>query len=297
MMRLSVVIPAFNAGALLAEAVRSVGAGERREVEILIVDDGSTDESAQAVAGWPAVRVLRQPNRGPGAARNLALGQARGEFAAFLDADDIWLPGRIESLLTADLAGAGAALFYSDYLLHDVVRGSTHPHLCPSLGEHPAPTILINNPIGTSTAVAPLSALQAAGGFRTDLRYGEDWDLWLRIAEMGPVRKLPGVWAEHRVRPGSLAGADRAELHRAEEAVLAAALTRRPELYRPVARAARSYLEFRSGIGAYRARDFGGARRHLTRSLLAGRYRPTLKYLVRSLVADAGLRRRAAARP
>lgn len=288
MIRLSVVIPAYNAGALLAEAVRSVGAGGREdveEVEILVADDGSTDGSPETVAGLPGVRLLGQPNRGPGAARNLGLEAARGELVAFLDADDIWLPGRADRLLAGQLPAAD--LLFSDYVVRDLARGTARPHTCPDLGEPAATAIAVHNPICTSTAVARRAALARAGGFRTDLRFAEDWDLWLRLAEAGPVAKLDGVWAEHRERTGSLAHAGRLGLHAAQEVVLAAALARKPALYRGVARAARAHLECRSGIRAYRARDFGEARCHLWRSVLGGRLRPSLKYLVRALGAGA----------
>ncbi len=290
MIRLSVVIPTYDAGALLAEAVRSVGAGgaagvELGEIEILVADDGSTDGSPATVAGLPGVRVLSQPNRGPGAARNLGLEAARGEVVAFLDADDIWLPGRAARLVSGPLPAAD--LLFSDYIVRDLARGASRPHACPDLGAPAAAAIAVHNPICTSTAVARRAALARAGGFRTDLRFAEDWDLWLRLAEAGPVAKLDGVWAEHRERPGSLAHAGRGELHAAQEAVLAAALAREPALYRDVARAARAHLECRSGIRSYRARDYRGARRHLWRSVLGGRIRPSLKYLVRALAAGA----------
>lgn len=124
-----------------------------------------------------------------------------------------------------------------------------------------------------------------AGGFREDLRFAEDWDLWLRMSEAGPVAVLPGSWVEHRERQGSLAGADRGELHRAQERVLASALERNPRLYRRVARAARAHLECRSGVRHYRAGDFRQARRHLWRSIIAGRMRPSVSYLLRAMTA------------
>jgi len=285
MIRLSVVIPAHNAGPLLAEAVRSVEAEGCLGVEILVVDDGSTDGSLETVRGMAAVRPLQQPNRGPGAARNLGLRQAQGEWVGFLDADDVWLPGRTERLLGADLPVAD--LLYSDHLIRDLATGAVRQKICPSLRAPAAVALAIHNPICTSTVVARRPALTAAGGFREDVRFAEDWDLWLRMAENGEVAQLAGVWAEHRERPGSLAGADRGELHRAQELVLAAALERRPALYRPVARAARAQLDCRSGIRSYRDRDYRRARRHLWRSVLGGRLRPSLKYLMRALAAGA----------
>lgn len=281
MIRLSVIIPTFDAGALLAEAVGSVGVAGRDDVEIVVVDDGSTDGSAEAVRGMEAVRLCRQANRGAAAARNRGLREARGELIGFVDADDIWLPGRVEALLGAELPGAD--LFYSDFQVRNLANGVVHVVRCPRLAPPPAASLFIHNSICTSTVVARRRALVAAGGFHEDVRFVEDWDLWLRMTESGEVAQLPGVWAEHRERPGSVFGAaNRGELHRHQELVIAAALARKPDLYRPVARAARASLECRSGMRSYRAGDYRLARRHLWRSVLAGQLRPSLSYLMQS---------------
>jgi glycosyltransferase involved in cell wall biosynthesis len=287
MIRLSVIIPAFNAGTLIAEAVRSVGAEERRDIEILVVDDGSTDGSTAPLAALPAVRVLHQPNRGPGPARNLGIREARGELLGFLDADDLWLPGRVEALIGDRTRLPEADLYYSDYLIRNLATGIVRRQVCPEIAPPQAAAIAVLNPIGTSTVVARRAAVEAAGGFREDLRYAEDWDLWLRIAERGPLVRLAGIWAEHRERPGSLSGANPGALHSASEAVLAATLDRAPDVYGPVARRARANLECRSGIRFYRIQDYGRARRHLWRSILGGRLRPSVKYFLRALVGGA----------
>jgi glycosyltransferase involved in cell wall biosynthesis len=284
-LRLSVIIPTYNSGPWLAEAVRSVGDPPPPGVEVIVIDDGSTDGSAEALAGWPRITVLQQPNAGPAAARNRGLAAARGEFVAFLDADDRWLPGRTAALVAGPLPAAD--FLYEDYRIVDVATGAVGTMLCPALpaGAAAAPVLLRHNIISSSTVVAPRAALAAAGGFREDLRLGEDWDLWLRLAERGTVAKLPGVWTEHRERAGSLTAAAAGEIHRAGERVLAAALARRPELYRAVARRARADLECRSGMRAYRARDFLGARRHFLRAIAGGRWRPSASYFLRSLGA------------
>jgi glycosyltransferase involved in cell wall biosynthesis len=292
MIRLSVVIPTFEAGPLLAEAVRSVTAGAREDVETVVVDDGSTDGSADAVAASPGVVVIRQPNRGPGAARNQGLALARGEIVGFLDADDAWLPGRVAALLTPGTAESGliarADLVYSDYLVRSLRTGDVRRHACPPLAPPVATALALHNPICTSTVVARRAALLAAGGFREDLRFAEDWDLWLRVAERGPVAHVATPWAEHRERPGSLAEGNLEALHHAGEVVLAAAIARAPELYGSIARRARANLDLRSGVRAQRAGDVRMARRHLARAASGGRLRPTLKLLAATLFAKRG---------
>jgi glycosyltransferase involved in cell wall biosynthesis len=295
MIRLSVVIPAYNAGPLLVAAMGSVAAAERDDVEVIVVDDGSTDGSpAAAVAALAAaapsapapIQLLRQENRGPGAARNRGLAAARGEFAAFLDADDIWLPGRAAALLdpgSAESAAlARADLIYTDYALRNLATGAVCARAVATLAPPVAPALACHNPICTSTVVARRAVLLAAGGFREDLRFAEDWDLWLRVAERWTIAHVAVAAVEHRERAGSLAGGNRGALHRAGELVLDAALARAPGLYRPVARAARANLELRSGVRALRAGDRGAARCHLARALLGGRLRPTLGLLTRA---------------
>ncbi|HWP47775.1 MAG TPA: glycosyltransferase family A protein [Candidatus Limnocylindrales bacterium] len=91
----SVVVPIYNSARYLGEAIESVLAQTYRPIEIIVVDDGSTDESAR-VAQWYPVRYYRQPHSGPGAARNRGIMEAHGEFLAFLDADDVWMPEKLE---------------------------------------------------------------------------------------------------------------------------------------------------------------------------------------------------------
>jgi glycosyltransferase involved in cell wall biosynthesis len=95
----SVIIPAFNAAAYLAEAVTSVRAQGIQPIEIFIVDDGSTDATAQVAQRFPNMHYLHQENRGPAAARNAGITAAQGTFLAFLDADDLWAPGKLAAQL------------------------------------------------------------------------------------------------------------------------------------------------------------------------------------------------------
>ena len=95
-MKTSVVIPAYNAAAFLARCLESVFAQTVQAEEVIVVDDGSSDRTAEVAAGFAGTRVIRRPNGGPGAARNTGIHAATGEWIAFLDSDDIWVPRKTE---------------------------------------------------------------------------------------------------------------------------------------------------------------------------------------------------------
>lgn len=201
----SVVMPAFNAVGTLERAVRTVQAQTLRAWRLIVVDDGSTDgtgELARALAATDArIDALSQRNAGPGAARNAGLDRARGEYVAFLDADDAWRPTHLEDLVAAERrAGTGAAA--SDFAV--VGPGGVvyeHRRASASFGwdELLREWDLVSH--GHIVRRDRLGALR----FDPALRGYEDTDLWLRLAEGGTRWAcVPRVTAEYRVEPGSL---------------------------------------------------------------------------------------------
>jgi glycosyltransferase involved in cell wall biosynthesis len=166
----SVVIPAWNCAAFLGEAIASVLVQEGGPVEAVVVDDGSTDETAAVAAGFgEPVRVLRQAHAGSSAARNRGVAAARGGLLAFLDADDVWPPGKL-SLQRAALD--------ADPTL-DMVFG--HAVEFNDAGEEalPAPALL-----GPASLIRMASFLRV-GPFREDLRAGDFIDWMARARELG----------------------------------------------------------------------------------------------------------------
>ena len=183
----TVAIPAFNAGRTIGAALQSVFAQTYRDYEVIVVDDGSTDDTASQVAEWgDRVTYVYQPNCGPAGARNEALRLARGRFIAFLDADDVWLPRKLERqvayfarfpetglLHTATLvshAPTRTALETTDSLAPDVFDGPPTRAYCDLFHGR----IDIN----TLTVMAPRTVLLGCGGFdeRRELHV-EGWDL------------------------------------------------------------------------------------------------------------------------
>ena len=173
----SVIVPAHNAAPYLAEAIESIQAQAYGNLDIVVIDDGSTDATAE-IAAVDGVRLRSQPQRGAGAARNAGLALARGEFIAFLDADDLWTAGRLGLQLSA-LASRPHV---------DLVFGRVEQFVSPEID---AAGARVYCPPGSSPAylvgclLARASAFERVGGFREDLRVGEFVDWCARAEELG----------------------------------------------------------------------------------------------------------------
>jgi GT2 family glycosyltransferase len=192
----SVVIPAYNAAEFLAEALDSVLAQTHKPLEVIVVDDGSEDETPQIAASYVGkVRYIRKERGGPAAARNAGIRAASGDWIAFQDADDIWLPEFLEKLVAAS-AKTGADLTFCDALTveNGVTFGPTffeRKNLKEQLDKF-APGDVLLDPFSlflehhqfmlTCALLVRRDALIQAGLFDEDIYCGEDLDLWLRLA-------------------------------------------------------------------------------------------------------------------
>ena len=194
--RVSVIIPAYNQARFLADAVNSVLAQTCRDFEIVIVDDGSTDETPTVAQGffdaapWDAagsnrVRLFRQENRGLAGARNTGIRQARGEFIALLDSDDLWLPGFLEKMLALAGDHPEAAVLYCGWRYVDeggrLLPEAPHLTVIPPMEMHAR--MLRANQLNVCTVLLRREAVLQAGLFDESFRRLEDWDLWLRLLE------------------------------------------------------------------------------------------------------------------
>ena len=201
--KMSVVIPAYNTGAFLWEALDSVLAQTYPAHEILVVDDGSTDDTAAICRSYGStIRYIYQRNQGISAARNTGAQAATGDWIALLDSDDIALPNRLERAMQAIQANPNAQVFYSafDFYYPDGSR-RLHP-VFPAKDLWPA--MRYRSPILPSTSTILRSALLSMGGFRQVLI--EDWDLWFRmILQYGAAafQEIPESLVLYRQREGS----------------------------------------------------------------------------------------------
>ena len=171
------VIPSYNSSHLIRRALDSVVNQTRPVDEIIVVDDGSTDNTAEVVAAYAGVRYIRQENAGVSAARNTGIHAAQSEWVAFLDADDEWLPQKIHRL-TASAMENNCGVVYSDYWIEqDGVRALSR---CIS-ADRLWPSIRYRNPFPPSVAMIRRDVLLDLGGFRP-LSNAEDWELAVRLA-------------------------------------------------------------------------------------------------------------------
>jgi glycosyltransferase involved in cell wall biosynthesis len=196
----SVVITTYNRARLLPRAIASaLNAGS--DLEVIVVDDCSTDDTPQVCANISGIRYVRlQRNQGLSAARNTGIAESSSEFVAFLDDDDLRLPGSLDKQLTALAAHEHIALCYGQALIGDARRqlptGEIYPINCleGDIFWH----LLTDNFIPMPSVVARKSSLLDAGCFNTALHLIEDWDMWLRLSERFLVAAVREPVAIHR---------------------------------------------------------------------------------------------------
>jgi glycosyltransferase involved in cell wall biosynthesis len=195
--RVSVIIPAYNASATLDAAISSVLAQSYHDHEVIVINDGSTDNTAEVIRGYgDRIRAITQANGGAASARNAGLGISRGSFIAFLDADDLWKPELLARLVPVLEADPACVLVYADLEIIDSNGNSLHTSLIGGTNAH-APTLdeMLRRvwPIMPSAVVMRKSVLEAIGGFCTKFNSCtyEDLYCWMRAREHGHFAYLP----------------------------------------------------------------------------------------------------------
>ena len=199
----TVICPAYNATLTIEATLRSVQAQTFEDFEMIVVDDGSSDDTPELIEAFaaadPRFRLVRQANAGTAGARNRALAEARGTFVSNIDNDDLWLPGYIEAMVGAFEETPGVGLcFCRIWALNDRTRlvhrqtfdrpdgeAASSPRVIPA--RELEITLLADNFVPASGTSLSRVALEAAGGFEASPELGgsDDWDLWLRVAHAG----------------------------------------------------------------------------------------------------------------
>lgn len=179
----SVVIPTHNRAALLREALDSVSAQTFRDFELIVIDDGSTEDIKAQVVGHPArPRVVRQAHEGPAAARNLGLREAAADLVAFLDSDDLWHPTKLEVFLKAVDQNPDCSIFYGPMSPIDR-QGNPVPGRTKRCHDGwITQQLFCSSFVHVPTILCRKDAILAVGGFDASLPVCEDYDLWLRLS-------------------------------------------------------------------------------------------------------------------
>lgn len=214
----SIIMPCYNARPHLPRSVASVRAQSFDDWELITVDDGSSDDTQAWLREQtdPRIRVHAQANQGVSAARNAGLALARGEFVAFLDADDTWEPHFLRTMLDALRAQPQAALAYCGWQNLGLTGGRGEPFVPPDYETSEKMEKLFENcrwPI--HAAMIRRNLVASLGGFDTSLKNSEDYALWLRAAMTGKLVRVPQVLAYYHFHggPQATAHAARAALH------------------------------------------------------------------------------------
>ena len=205
MLKISVVIPAFNSGRFIAEALLSVLAQTYPPSDIIVVDDGSSDDTEHVVrrimAAGP-IAYYRQPNQGPAVARNVGVSKAGGDWIAFLDADDVWYAEKLAVQADAIMTYPQVALFFSEM---DYIDEMGRPR--PPIDWHNVLTPLMFNhptPLFPSTVILKKDAFITAGGFNPMLRSHEDAELFIRMGSSSRMHHIDRSLVQYRTHPAQL---------------------------------------------------------------------------------------------
>lgn len=269
----SVVIPTRDRRDRLRLALVSVLRQRRIHVEVIVADDASTDGTAEMIAGLedPRVHVVRhRSRRGVSAARNRGIAEANGTWVAFLDDDDLWAPDKLALQLEAAGSTGRSWAYAGDVNVDDHLRVLSA--FRPPTPQQVMESLPRYNPVpsGASNVVVRADALAKAGGFDPDLRRTEDWDMWIRLAGVGPPAWVPRPLVAYRFHAANVAADTKAIVEEPDR------LASRHGI--PVDRAA---VQRRAAWISLRAGDRARAIRHYATAVRMG----DVKSLARAVVA------------
>ena len=215
---ISVVIPCYNAERYVSATLSSVFAQDWPSLEVIVVDDGSADDSVRLIeASYPEARLVRQANGGVASARNAGIGCATGEFIAFVDADDYWLPGKLRTQWELLQANPNARMAYGAWVVWESSEPTPAPGYLATVDSIATqrdkwtgatgwiyPELLLDCEVWTSTVIAHRSLFEEVGVFDTGLRIGEDYDLWLRASRVTEILRVDRPTALYRMHVSNI---------------------------------------------------------------------------------------------
>lgn len=191
----SIVIPLYNKGPYIKRTLRSVLSQTIKVFEVIVVDDGSTDEGPDIVESFDdaRIRLIRQENAGVSVARNKGIKEAKADYIAFLDADDEWKPTYLETVFRLRAKYPEAGIYAAAYCIsrNKIIKIPNFKGIPPSPWEGIIPRYFLSateyTPVTSSTACIPKKIFTEIGGFQTGVKWGEDLDMWGRVALKYPI--------------------------------------------------------------------------------------------------------------
>jgi glycosyltransferase involved in cell wall biosynthesis len=209
-----VIIPAFNAGRYVGAAVTSVLTQDYPNKEVIVVDDGSTDDTLTILQAFgPSIEVIVQSNMGAASARNAGLKAARGVYIAFLDADDRWFPRKLSSQVGYLEANPRVGMVYNRWMVwdedgHEPATGASQESILNEEGRIVTGDsgwlyhrLLFDSIVHTSSVVIRKAVVDDVGLFDESLRNGQDYDYWLRVSRICEIHKLATTLSVYRLHP------------------------------------------------------------------------------------------------
>jgi len=275
---ISVIIPTYNRAAFISDAIQSVLRQTNKDFELIVVDDGSTDNSCDVIRPYAdRITYIYQQNAGIAAARNAGIEHSKGKYVTFLDSDDIWLPTKLEKQVSFFKQHLDIGMVYADYGMfsEEGIIDSSHSSRKNLNISHRSgyvfEELLMNCHIHTITVMVKREVLADVGLFDVNFATGEDYDLWLRIAAKYKVAYLPELVAMHRDHSLNITTTRLIAERPGEIQAVENALAMFPDKIKGIPshrvnlRISNTYLQ--TGFSAYKERKFSVARFHFRKCL------------------------------
>ncbi|NEX22623.1 glycosyltransferase [Thiorhodococcus mannitoliphagus] len=215
MPHVSVIMPSYNAAPYIAEAIDSVLSQDYPNKELIVIDDGSTDNTVEIVRAYEArLRLIRQENQGSAVARNAGLAASQGELIAFLDSDDCWLPGKLTAQVSYLRDHPEIGVVFSRWqvwkpdpdggfrrpLIPEREKPSEQrPKIVPERSGWLYNRLLFSSLLHTITVMARRTLIEQVGEFDPQLKRGQDYDYWIRASRVSEIHQLNTVFALYRI--------------------------------------------------------------------------------------------------
>ncbi|MGR8920874.1 MAG: glycosyltransferase family 2 protein [Gammaproteobacteria bacterium] len=214
----SIIIPAYNCADLVGETIDNVLEQSYPHKELIVVNDGSTDRTREVLEAYgDRIRLIDQPNSGAPAARNTGLLAAQGDYICLIDADDLWMPGKLDAQVRHLEQNPEVGMVYHDWFVWEagpdgsfqVPPASQFPDTGDAIDPEKSgwiyPQLLLDCVVHTSTIMVRREIREQVGLFDDTIRNGDDYDYWLRVSRITRIDKLKKVYSLYRILPGSIA--------------------------------------------------------------------------------------------